>query len=102
MDNLVYLTDHEKINEVLKTRHSDTFVLLYVSPWCDWSRKMEVLADEWASRHPLIPVYVISSWHTPEAFGTFSITSAPSMIAFNNNTIKVVVEYPSVYNYFSK
>lgn len=102
MSNITHLKTHTDINEVLKRRHNDVFSILYVSPWCKWSGKMEKLAEQWATNHPEVPMYKIDSWNTPEAFGTFNITSAPALLTTEGKGLRVVVEYPSLYNYFTK
>lgn len=83
------------LNGVLKERKHKDFSILYVSPWDKWSNKiLDITSEEIET-----PLYVVDSFSLPQAFSTFSITSAPTLVHFRGGKITVDVEYPKVYDY---
>ena len=46
-------------------------------------------------------LYVVSSWELPHVFSAFGITSAPSVVEVNEGNVKVFVEHPKIYDYFT-
>jgi len=100
MRHLIPLTTEEELNYVLKDRKTESFSVLYSSPWCKYCDRILNLAEEWLKEKGDEIVYVVDSWNLPAAFATFSITSAPSLVHFSEGRIDVDVEYPKIYDYF--
>ena len=94
--NLIHLTSKSQVNEVLRSVKEDSFSILFVSPWCKWSDKILELSESSSNNSPM---YVINSWDTPEAFGTYKIMSAPSILVSSQGSLKIITEYSSVYNF---
>ena len=94
------LTTEPELNEVLKHRKTETFSVLYVSPWCKYCDRIVELAEEWREQEGTEEMYIVDSWNLPAAFATFSISSAPSLVHFSKGKTSVDVEYPKVYDYF--
>tara|TARA_R100001082_G_scaffold71741_1_gene40991 strand:- start:1684 stop:2010 length:327 start_codon:yes stop_codon:yes gene_type:complete len=101
MRTLKKLSSEKELNEVLKHRKKKNFSVLYYSKWDKWSQRILNLTDEWTSQEGNETVYLVNSWDLPAAFASFSITNAPSLVHLINGRVRVDVEYPKIYNYFS-
>jgi len=75
--------------------------VLYYSLWDTWCDKMIVLAEEWAKREGDETVYLVNSWDLPAAFASFSIATAPSLVHLTGRKVRVDIEYPTLYNFFT-
>lgn len=92
------LTNSADINDILKGVKKKEFMVLYVSPWCTWSSKIMNLCNGKSFNFPL---YIINSWDTPEAFGTYKIMSAPALLVSNKGRLSIITEYSSVHKFIS-
>lgn len=101
MRSLTKLTTEQELNEVLKNRKSQNFSVLYYSTWCKWCDRVLGRAEEWKNEEGHETVYLVNSWDLPESFASFSITSSPSLVHLVNKKVRVDVEYPKVYSFFS-
>ena len=101
MRTLTLLKTEQELNEVLKDRKRKNFSVLYYSTWCGWCDKILACAEEWQTHDGNETVYMVNSWDLPESFASFSITSAPSLVHLMNKKIRVDIEYPKIYNFFS-
>lgn len=93
--------DEKLLNQLLKKKKSSSYTLLYFSEWDSWSDKVLRLAQEWKQREGDEVCYLISSWELPHAFAAFSITTSPTVVEVCDGDVKVHVEYPKVYSFFS-
>lgn len=100
MRTLKTLQTDKDLNAVLKRRRTDNFVVLYHSLWDDWSQRVVKYAEEWAKKEGNETIYLVNSWDLPQAFSSFSITSAPALVHVKNKKVRVDVEYPKIYNFF--
>jgi thiol-disulfide isomerase/thioredoxin len=100
MRTLKKLRTDKELNDVLKTRKSKNFSVLYYSIWDSWCDKILVKAEEWQKEEGEETVYLVNSWDLPASFASFSITSAPSLVHLKNRKVRVDVEYPKIYNFF--
>jgi len=101
MRSLTKLVTEQELNEVLKDRKRKNFSVLYYSTWCSWCDKILERAEEWKEQEGHETVYLVNSWDLPESFASFSITSAPSLVHLINKRVRVDIEYPKVYSFFS-
>ena len=74
---------------------------MYYSLWDTWCDKALVLAEKWAEQEGDETVYLVNSWDLPAAFSSFSISIAPSLVHLSGRRIKVDIEYPTIYNFFT-
>jgi len=103
MRNIHSVSDDGSYNTLILSRKTSSFLVLYHSTWDPYSKRIvEKLLPEWVKQDGDEVIYLVSSWDLPHAFGTFNITSAPSLVRFHKNEIEVMVEYPSIYSYFTK
>ncbi len=101
MRSLTKLVTEQELNEVLKDRKCKNFSVLYYSTWCKWCDRILERAEEWKNEKGHETVYLVNSWDLPESFASFSITSSPSLVHLVNKRVKVDVEYPKIYSFFS-
>ncbi len=101
MRTLKKLQSEKELNAVLKERKRKNFSVLYYSKWCNWCNRILACADEWKEQEGNETVYLVNSWDLPESFSSFSITSAPSLVHLVNKKVRVDVEYPKIYNFFT-
>jgi hypothetical protein len=101
MRKVATLATEGELNAVLKTRKQENFTILYHSLWCDWSKRVLALASEWKKKEGDEVMYLVNSWDLPQAFSTFSITNAPTLVHFRKGRITVNVEYPKVHEFFT-
>ena len=101
MRSLTKLVTEQELNEVLKDRKHKNFSVLYYSTWCQWSDRILERAEKWKEEDDHETVYLVNSRDLPESFASFSITSAPSLVHLANKKVRVDVEYPKVYSFFS-
>jgi len=95
-----FVTDEKHLNSILRSRKTNNFSVLYISLWDKWCQEMvnRALQCEETLEHPL---YIVDSFELPQAFVTFSVTSAPTIIHFRKGSVSVDVEYPKIYDFFS-
>jgi hypothetical protein len=101
MRSVILINRERDLNQVLKRRKTEDFKILYHSLWDPYSKRIINLLDEWAGREGNETIYVVDSWDLPQAFSAFSISSAPSLVHVRSKKVRVDVEYPKVYNYFT-
>lgn len=101
MRTLQKITTEKELNEVLKHQKNKSFSVLYHSLWGDRCKSIVALAEEWKEREGNETVYLVNSWDLPASFASFSISNAPSLVHLSNRKIKVDIEYPTLYNYFT-
>lgn len=101
MRSLTKLVTEQELNEVLKDRKRKNFSVLYYSTWCKWCDRILERAEEWKNEEGHETVYLVNSWDLPESFASFSITSSPSLVHLVNKKVRVDVEYPKIYSFFS-
>ena len=98
----ILTSDDEKfVNRIIREKKTSSYTILYTSEWDPWSHKVLDAAEEWVLQEGDETCYVISSWELPHVFSAFGIATTPAVVKVNNGTIKVFVEYPKVYDYFS-
>jgi len=93
---ILSLTTLASINSVLKGAKREDFIILYTSTWDTWSNKVTDLLDGIDTD---LSIYIVNSFDTPEAFGTYKLMSAPSLVISSYNSLKIITEYSSVYKY---
>ncbi len=91
----------KELNEILKRRRTEDFKILYYSLWDSRSDIILGLADEWAEREGDEKLYLVNSWDLPQSFSAFSITSVPTVVHIRKGKVRVDVEYPKVYSFFT-
>lgn len=103
MRTLTTLThkNERTINKLIREKKTSSFVLLYHSEWDKSSNAIVSRAEKWAEEEGDQDCYIVSSWELPHVFAAFGITTAPCVVEVNNGDVKVFVEYPKVYEYFS-
>ena len=101
MRTLQKITTEKELNEVLKHRKNKTFSVLYYSLWGDRCKMIVALAEEWQKKEGNETVYLVNSWDLPASFASFSISNAPSLVHLSNRKVRVDVEYPTLYNFFT-
>jgi len=101
MRTLKKLRSDKELNAVLKERKRKNFSVLYYSQWCKWCDRILDLAQKWESEEGNETVYLVNSWDLPESFSSFSITASPSLVHLVNKKVRVDVEYPKIYNFFT-
>ena len=89
------------LNSLLKSKKTESFVILYHSEWCEYSNIILEKANEWAKKEGDETLYVVSSWELPHAFAAFAVNTAPTVVEVMNGRVMVHVEYPKVYAYFT-
>ncbi len=94
-------TNEGTLNSLLKSKKTETFVILYHSEWCSYSKAILDRATRWAAEEGDETLYVVSSWELPHAFAAFAVTNAPTVVEAVRGKIIVHVEYPKVYEYFN-
>ena len=90
------------LNSLLKSKKTESFVILYHSEWCPYSTAILDKAKEWVLEEGEETLFVVSSWELPHAFAAFSVTSTPTVVEAVRGRLVVHVEYPKVFEYFSK
>jgi len=88
------------LNSLLKSKKTESFVILYHSEWCDYSNAILEKAYAWAQEEGEEELYIVSSWELPHAFAAFAVTNAPTLVEVSNGKVTVHVEYPKIYEYF--
>ena len=103
MRSLKILTskDEKLVNSLIRDKKTSSFIFLYHSEWDKWSSAVLELAKAWSEKDGNETCYVISSWELPHAFAAFGISNSPSIVEVANGNLKVFVEYPRVYDFFS-
>ena len=101
MRTLTKVSDDKVLNQILKSRRTKNFKILYYSLWDDSSTKIIKLAEEWANEEGDETMYLVNSWDLPQSFAAFSITSVPTIVHVQNKKVRVDVEYPKVYSFFT-
>ena len=101
MRTITELVKPSEFEALIKSKKRETFSILYYSPWDMSCKKLLKRLDDWKSRDGDTKLYLVSSWELPRAFSSFSITSAPSLVHIKKGRVKVSVEYPRIYSYFS-
>ena len=94
-------TNEGILNSLLKSKKTESFVILYHSEWCPYSKAILDRAALWAEEEGDETLYVVSSWELPHAFAAFAVTNTPTVVVAVRGKIIVHVEYPKVYEYFS-
>ena len=89
------------LNSLLKSKKTESFVILYHSEWCPYSNAILDLAKEWSEREGDETLFVVSSWELPHAFAAFAVTVTPTVVEAANGKVTVHVEYPKVHEYFT-
>ncbi len=101
MRTLKKLQTEKELNSVLKERKHKNFSVLYYSTWCKWCDRILERADDWKEQEGDETLYLVNSWDLPEAFASFSITTSPSLVHLINKKVRVDVEYPKIYSFFT-
>jgi len=94
-------SDEKLINKLIREKKSSSFIIFYHSEWDVWSNNILDLATSWAQKEGNEICYVVSSWELPHVFSAFGVTSAPSLVKVDRGTVKVFIEFPKVYDFFS-
>ena len=104
MRNLKVLTskDESLVSSLIKAKKTSSYILFYHSEWDKNSQKILSLAEKWSQEEGIETCYVVSSWELPHVFSAFGVTSAPAVVEVNNGDIKVYVEFPRIYDFFSQ
>ena len=89
------------LNSLLKSKKTESFVILYHSEWCEHSNIILKKAQEWAEEEGGETLYVVSSWELPHAFAAFAVSTAPTVVEVVKGRVMVHSEYPKVYDYFT-
>lgn len=93
--------DERLATKLIREKKSSKYTIFYHSEWDSWSKQALDRATAWAEEEGDETLYVISSWELPHVFSAFGITSAPAVVDVNRGNIKVFVEYPKIYDYFT-
>ena len=93
--------DERLATRLIKDKKASKYILLYHSEWDSWSQKALARAEAWAQEEGDEELYVVSSWELPHVFSAFGITSAPCVVEVNKGNVKVFIEYPKIYDYFT-
>ena len=93
--------DERLATRLVREKKSSKYIIFYHSEWDVWSNKALERAKTWCQEEGDETVYVVSSWELPHVFSAFGITSAPSVVEVNEGNVKVFVEYPKIYDYFT-
>tara|TARA_R100000458_G_C8197439_1_gene189066 strand:- start:192 stop:518 length:327 start_codon:yes stop_codon:yes gene_type:complete len=101
MRTIQKITTEAELNSVLKQRRKKNFSVLYYSTWCKWCERILNRAEEWKEEEGNETIYLVNSWDLPSAFSSFSITTSPSLVHLIDKKVKVDVEYPTIYSYFT-
>jgi len=93
--------DERLATKLIREKKSSDYILFYHSEWDSWSQQALARAEAWAEQEGDEVCYVISSWELPHVFSAFGITSAPCVVEVKRGDIKVFIEYPKIYDYFT-
>ena len=104
MRQIFYITESEDCKSILKNRQSKYFDVLLISKHDPWSVKMLNQAKQWATRFPDEDkvLYVVNTYDVPEVWGVYDITVAPALMRIKSGKVSVMIEYPSIYDYFNE
>jgi hypothetical protein len=105
MREIIYLKEKEEVDEFFKHKNRcvSSHYILFTSIWDSWCKKLTKFYDKWKAKEGNEKLVIITSFYTPEIFGSYSITSAPSLMKISDGMIKnVIVEYPTIYDFLNR
>lgn len=105
MRQILNLNEKEQVDEFFKNKNRcvSAHYILFTSSWDAWCQKLSKNYIKWKAKEGNEVLVIITSFYTPEIFGSYSITSTPSLMKIADGMIKnVIVEYPTIYDFFQK
>ncbi len=92
--------DEGILNNLLRNKKKESFVILYHSEWDVYSNKIvDIAKKHWVTAEGDERCFVVSSWQLPHAFAAFAITCAPCVVEVKKGKVFVHTEYPTVHDY---
>tara|TARA_B100000767_G_C19702011_1_gene508841 strand:- start:231 stop:959 length:729 start_codon:yes stop_codon:yes gene_type:complete len=72
----------ETVNEILES--SENILVIFKTPWCLPCKKLDIVLDEFSLKYPSWEVLKINMDNNKNIADAFSVSSVPTVMAFNN------------------
>ncbi len=72
----------ETVNEILES--SENVLVIFKTPWCLPCKKLDIVLDEFSLKYPSWEVLKINMDNNKNIADAFSVSSVPTVMAFNN------------------